>query len=257
VNIVFSAKRLFDIVIASAALVVASPFLVVAAIGIKLTSPGPVLYRARRIGWDRRLMQSDRRAKPRNMERRRQDGYYGREFTMYKFRTMHVGSNTGSSITARNDTRVFPFGAWLRASKIDEFPQLLNIIKGDMSLVGPRPEAPEIVRGHYTPEDLTTLQIPPGLTSPGSLYYYTHCETMLPGDNATDVYVRRLLPVKLALDRVYIRNAQILYDVRMIIRTVTLLAARTFGRQSFPDPPELGEAKIHTNSRTRRRDSID
>jgi lipopolysaccharide/colanic/teichoic acid biosynthesis glycosyltransferase len=244
VNIVFSAKRLFDLVIASAALVVASPFLLVAAIGIKLTSPGPVFYRARRIAWDRRLMQSDRRAKARNLDRRRQDGYHGREFTMYKFRTMHVGSNTGSSITARNDSRVFPFGAWLRATKIDELPQLLNVIKGDMALVGPRPEAPEIVRSHYTPDDLTTLQISPGLTSPGTVYYYSHCEPMLATGKVVDEYVERLLPVKLALDRIYIKHPTVLYDIRLILRTIVTIVAHTLGRRSFHDPPELAEATL-------------
>ena len=107
---------------------------------------------------------------------------------MYKFRTMRVSANA-SSITAASDSRVFPFGAFLRATKIDELPQLVNVLKGDMSLVGPRPEAPEIVRDHYTADDLTTLQVPPGLTSPGSVYYYTHGESTLADDAAVDHYV--------------------------------------------------------------------
>jgi lipopolysaccharide/colanic/teichoic acid biosynthesis glycosyltransferase len=236
-------RRLLDIVVATGALTVAAPLLFVAAIGIKLTSRGPILYRARRIARDRRRPKGS--SPGGDLPERRQEGYRGREFTMYKFRTMHVNANTRSSITARNDSRVFPFGAWLRATKIDELPQLINVIKGDMALVGPRPEAPEIVRGHYTPEDLTTLQIPPGLTSPGSLYYYTHFEKSLPSDDAVELYVQRLLPVKLALDRIYIRRATVFYDVRMILRTVTLLIARVLGKQSFQDPPELAEADVN------------
>lgn len=237
-------KRLLDIVVASCALAAATPLLLVAAIGIKLTSAGPILYRARRIARDRRRPQANSSVDCYPQERR-QIGYQGREFTMYKFRTMHVSGISGSSITARNDSRVFPFGAWLRATKIDELPQLFNVIKGDMALVGPRPEAPEIVRGHYTPEDLTTLQIPPGLTSPGSLYYYTHYEASLANDSVVEQYVKRLLPVKLALDRVYIRNATVLYDLRMILRTIAMICSRTVGSRWFPDPPELGETDLN------------
>jgi lipopolysaccharide/colanic/teichoic acid biosynthesis glycosyltransferase len=121
-------------------------------------------------------------------------------------------------------------------------PQLLNVIKGEMALVGPRPEAPEIVRHHYAKEDLHTLQVLPGLTSPGTLYYYTHCEEMLAGDAAGEIYVQSLLPIKLALDRVYIRKATLWYDVKLIVRTIAVIVARLFGAQRFPDPPELAEA---------------
>ena len=187
-------------------------------------------------------MKGDRRICSRGADRRRLDGYWGREFTMYKIRTMHV-SATGSSITARNDSRVFSFGAVLRASKIDELPQLFNIIKGDMALVGPRPEAPDIVRSHYSAEDLTTLRVKPGLTSPGSLYYYTHFEGLLAEDAAMELYLRQLLPVKLALDRVYMKRATVLYDFRTILRTMALVALRALGRKSFSAPPELAEAE--------------
>jgi Sugar transferases involved in lipopolysaccharide synthesis len=238
-------KRFMDIVVAGSALGLSTPLLLIAAIGIKLTSSGPILYRARRVGRDRRLPHKSSSI-DKYLPERRQNGYGGRQFTMYKFRTMHLGANTGSAITSRDDSRVFPFGAWLRATKIDELPQLLNVIKGDMALVGPRPEAPEIVRGHYTADDLTTLQIPPGLTSPGSLYYYTHCEGVLPDDTAVmEMYLKRFLPVKLAIDRVYMRHATVNYDVRVLLRTIALLVARLVGSQCFPDPPELAEADVN------------
>jgi lipopolysaccharide/colanic/teichoic acid biosynthesis glycosyltransferase len=235
-------KRPFDATVAFLTLIVVSPLLLIAAIGIKLTSPGPILYRAPRIGRDRRKGRSERRSQVRDCDRRRQ-GYWGREFTMFKFRTMRASRGAvGTPITARNDSRVFPFGAFLRATKIDELPQLLNVLKGDMTLVGPRPEAPEIVRAHYSKDDLTTLQVPPGVTSPGTVYYYTHCESTLAADAVVDHYVEELLPAKLALDRVYLRRASILYDLRVLLRTAAGIAARIAGSKSFPEPPELQEA---------------
>ncbi|MEP7308722.1 MAG: sugar transferase [Acidobacteriota bacterium] len=239
-------KRPLDVVVAGLALAVTSPLFVVAAIGIKLTSPGPIFYRAKRIGRDLRRSRSDSGAPVHLGERRRQDGYYGREFTMYKFRTMRVDSDASSPITAARDSRVFPFGAFLRATKIDELPQLVNVLKGDMSIVGPRPEAPEIVRGHYSADDITTLQVPPGVTSPGTVYYYTHGESTLAADSTVDHYVKRLLPVKLALDRVYIQRGRALYDIRVIFRTAAAILARIVGARRFPEPPEL--AKTDTNA---------
>jgi lipopolysaccharide/colanic/teichoic acid biosynthesis glycosyltransferase len=115
-----------------------------------------------------------------------------------------------------------------------------------MSVVGPRPEAPEIVRSHYTPDDLITLQVPPGVTSPGTVYYYTHCESILATDNVAEDYVQRLLPTKLALDRVYIKRPTVLYDIRVILRTIFAIVMRTLGRQWFSDPPELAEAGVNT-----------
>ena len=226
----FTIKRVFDISIALFVLAVASPLLVIGAVGIKLTSPGPVLYCAKRIGRDRR-------------GRQRPDPYRGREFIMYKLRTMHVGADNGMMpITAWRDSRVFPWGRLLRATKIDELPQLLNVIKGDMSLVGPRPEAPEVVRAHYRTDDVATLQVLPGVTSPGTLYYYTHCEAALASDVAMNVYVEQVLPAKLALDRVYLSNATFLYDVRILLRTLKVVVARSLGVRRFPDPPELRHA---------------
>jgi len=252
-------KRSLDATVAFLALIVLSPLLLIAAIGIKLTSPGPILYRAPRIARDRRWS-ADRRAKMRDSERRRADGYWGREFTMFKFRTMRTStSGNGTPITARNDSRVFPFGAFLRATKIDELPQLFNVLKGDMTLVGPRPEAPEIVRAHYTKDDLTTLQVPPGVTSPGTVYYYTHFESTMATDGVMDQYVDELLPAKLALDRVYLRRASIFYDLRVLLRTAAGITAKVVGSKSFPDPPELREAETshpaetnHPLSSTRR-----
>ena len=222
----------------------AAPVLVVAAVGIALSSPGPILYRARRIARDRRRMVPGGHADGHVPERRRQAGYHGREFTLYKLRTMHVHTSAvANPITGRNDARVFGFGALLRATKIDELPQLINVIRGEMALVGPRPEAPEIVRSHYRADDLETLQVLPGLTSPGSLYYYTHCEAVLRDGDATQFYAEQVLPLKLKIDRAYIGNATPLYDLRVILRTIGVIAARLLGRQQFPDPPEVAKVR--------------
>jgi len=240
-------KRLIDAGIALCALIALVPLFVVVAIGIKLTSPGPIFYRAHRIARDRRRNRSDSRSGYQSPERRQGDGYSGREFTMYKFRTMRViAGHTTAPITARNDARVFPFGSFLRATKIDELPQLFNVVKGDMALVGPRPEAPEIVRNHYRQIDLKTLQVRPGVTSPGTVYYYTHWESTLAANGVLDQYVAQVLPAKLALDRVYLERATLFYDLRIILRTVAGIIARVFGTTKwFPDPPELRE--VHVN----------
>src|SRR5438445_11425118 len=130
-------NHLFDITVSLSALLVLlllAPLLAVIVVGIRLSSKGPVFYRARRVG------------------------LHGKLFTMYKFRTMDVaGTTLASAITATHDPRVFPFGRLLRRYKIDELPQLFNILKGDMSFVGPRPEDPGIVQQYYAAPDLETL----------------------------------------------------------------------------------------------------
>jgi lipopolysaccharide/colanic/teichoic acid biosynthesis glycosyltransferase len=229
-----SAKRIFDSSIALAVLLLASPVLLIAAAGIKLTSPGPILYRARRIGRDRR-------------RQLRGGPYGGREFTMYKLRTMRVDSAGGLPITASDDDRVFPWGRLLRRTKIDELPQFVNVIKGDMSLVGPRPEAPEIVHDHYRDADVMTLRVRPGVTSPGTLYYHTHCEAQLSRDAVMSTYVGRVLPLKLALDRVYLADASLRYDMKLLARTAHVILGRLLGKRQFPDPPELPKAMADTH----------
>src|SRR5947208_4798289 len=212
-------KRPSDVALGLLGLALAAPLLAVAAIGIRLSSPGPVLYRARRVG------------------------RHGAGFTMYKLRTMHPREGAGSAITGRNDPRVFPFGAWLRRAKIDELPQLFNVLRGDMSLVGPRPEDARIVAEHFTPLHFETLVVRPGLASPGSIYNYTHGERLLTGADPERDYVEQLLPFKLALEVVYVRRASLRYDVAIIGRALATIAAVLFGRRRFPDPPEAPEAR--------------
>jgi len=210
------AKRTIDVVLALAGIIVAAPLLLAAVIGIRLTSPGSVIYRARRVGAG------------------------GRPFIMYKLRTMSVpAGSAGSRVTAAEDPRVFRFGRLLRRLKVDELPQLLNVLRGDMSLVGPRPEHPAFVAHHYTPEHSELLAVRPGLTSPGTLYEYTRAEPLPANDQTEAIYLERVLPLKLALDRHYVRNRSIGYDLALLHRTLLAVASRIAGREHFPDPPEM------------------
>ncbi len=213
-------KRLFDVTLAAFGLLVAAPLLAAAAIGIRLSSAGPVLYRALRAGRG------------------------GVPFLMYKLRTMHVEQGgRRSAITGAADPRIFPFGAWLRRTKVDELPQLVNVLRGDMSVIGPRPEDPQFVAAHYTPVHYETLEVQPGLASPGSLYSTTHGERLLRPDQAERDYVDRLLPIKLALDVVYVRRASTWYDAALTLRTVGIIAGRMAGRRTFSEPPEMATAQ--------------
>ena len=166
------AKRIFDIVASLAAIVVfLIPWLIVAII-IKIQSPGPAIYKARRVG------------------------LHGEVFTLYKFRSMRVDSGKVHATTLKGDPRIFPFGQFLRDSKLDETPQLINILKGEMSVIGPRPEdednASELYVGKYT----EILSVKPGLSSPASLYDYTHGERY-PDEES---YIREFLPQKLDVE---------------------------------------------------------
>jgi len=157
---------------------------------------------------------------------------------------MHAAQDpTASVITSARGRRVFPCGRVLRRTKVDELPQLINVLRGEMSLVGPRPEDPKIVEGHYTEEYRTTLEVRPGLASPGSIYAYTHANEEIGEEDAEAVYVHRVLPVKMALERVYVARASLWYDLRIIARTAWVIVALTLGKERFAPPPEMGIAR--------------
>ena len=214
------AKRLFDILASLAALLLLGPLILFAAAGIRLSSRGPEFYCPKR------------------------GGLRGHPFTLFKLRTMHLnhGANV-SVVTGANDSRVFAFGSVLRKLKIDELPQLWNILRGDMTIVGPRPEDLKIVAQHYDEIGMSTLAVRPGLTGVGSIYYYTHGEKMLTGPDPEQIYARDLLPVKLALEAVYLRRASITYDFGLILRTVAAIIRIASGQKEFPDPPEMSVAR--------------
>lgn len=228
-------KRCLDAAAALGALLALFPVFLFAAAGIRLSSEGPILFRAERMGKG------------------------GVPFIMYKFRTMEEGTRTekgrrkkeagaegagrketghGGRITSADDPRVFPFGGFLRKAKIDELPQLVNILKGDMAVIGPRPEDVSIVKTHYTKRQMHTLDVLPGLAGPGSLFLYTHGEALLKGSHAEQAYIERLLPVKLEMDLYYVRHASLRYDAGLILRTMAVIAARMCGVKRFGYPAE-------------------
>jgi lipopolysaccharide/colanic/teichoic acid biosynthesis glycosyltransferase len=192
-------NRAFDLPVALAGLILTSPLIAAAAIAVRLDSPGPAFYSGARAGRD------------------------GKPFRIHKLRTMRAGA-TGPSITAGDDPRITPTGRFLRRTKIDELPQLLNVVKGEMSLVGPRPEDPEYV-ALYTPEQRRLLSVRPGITGPAALAFADE-ETILSGGDGERRYVEQLMPRKLALELAYAEKATFTSDLAILLRTARVLARR-------------------------------
>lgn len=186
-------KRWFDAACALFGLIVLSPFLFLVALFVKLTSSGPAFFRQVRIG------------------------QFGRSFQIFKFRTMKHGPfGSGPLLTAEGDARITPFGKWLRKSKVDELPQLINVLLGDMSLVGPRPEVPRYV-GEYTDRQKKILLLKPGITGPSANVYE---EQLLRGHLDKEAfYLTTLLPAKLEIDIAYCESVSFTEDVKLIIQT--------------------------------------
>ena len=188
-------RRTLDFAASWAGLVVLSPLFLLLAVWIKRDSPGPVFYRATRVGKD------------------------GKLFRLYKFRSMVAGADRqGPGITASGDARVTRAGRFLRRTKLDELPQLINVMQGDMSLVGPRPEDPRYV-ALYTPEQRQVLAVRPGITSAASLTF-RHEEELLAGANWETVYRTQVLPDKLAIDLAYLAQRTLWSDLVLILRTI-------------------------------------
>jgi len=197
------AKHAFDILAALVGLVVLLPFWALIAILIKRDSPGPVFYQGTRVGKD------------------------GKLFKILKFRTMYERpeSYSGPSVTCKEDNRITPFGRWLRDSKINELPQLWNVLIGEMSLVGPRPECPELVE--TWPEDARReiLSVRPGITCPASILYHDE-EQMLAIADLMRMYVNVILPDKLRLYQLYVRNHSFASDLDLIFWTFAIFLPR-------------------------------
>jgi len=191
-------KRALDLLISTLGLLLLSPLLLLLAVWIKLDSPGPVLYRGQRVGKD------------------------GRPFFMYKFRTMVEGAERrGPAVTYRDDPRITRAGRFLRRTKLDELPQFINVAKGEMSVVGPRPEDPSYV-ALYTPEQRQVLSVKPGITGPTQLEYRDEA-SMLQGESVDEEYVTRFMPEKLKLDLEYVRSRSLMLDLKVLWRTATTL----------------------------------
>ena len=193
-------KRAFDILVSAILLLLLSPILLFFAIWIKLDSPGPVFYRQERVTT------------------------YGRIFRIFKFRTMRVDADKmGSLVTLKNDDRITRVGHVIRRYRLDELPQLLNILTGDMSLVGTRPEVAKYVAA-YTPEMKATLLLQAGVTSTASILFKDEEELIakfiLEGMEVDDIYITKVLPEKMHYNLSYLKNYSFLGDLKLMVRTV-------------------------------------
>lgn len=200
-----TSKRCMDLVLCGIALVPLAPLMAVVALWVRCTSPGPILYRARRAG------------------------YKGEAFELLKFRTMRVGSDRAGAITAAGDRRILPLGRWVRLLRLDELPQIFNILRGEMSLVGPRPEDLEIVRTCYTAEQRAALDVLPGLSGIPQVSFLFDPGDLDPGDMDPQEHYREIiLPLRLTLDLEYIRRRSVRYDLYLLARTFLCIAFKSW-----------------------------
>lgn len=197
-------KRFFDIILCLIALIVLSPVFLITTLAIKLSSPGPVFYASKRAG------------------------LHKKPFDFYKFRSMHQ-TNKDKGMFVADEDRVFKVGKIIRRLKIDELPQLINVVKGDMSIVGPRPMVATSVNELYCGKYEKITDVRPGLTSAASLYDYTVGDTYT-DDNA---YIREVLPVKLEMELYYVEHESLFYDVKLVWRTIITIVQVLFKKKNF------------------------
>lgn len=189
-------KRLFDILFSVVGILLVSPLLIVLGLLVKLTSKGPVFYTQKRIGID------------------------GMEFNLLKFRTMYVGSDKKGLLTVgAKDARITKVGLFLRKYKLDELPQLINVFNGTMSFVGPRPEVEKYVK-LYTPIQREILKVRPGITDFSSIYFRNESELLSLSADPEAFYIERIMPQKIRLNNVYIRNQSLRLDILIILKTL-------------------------------------
>jgi lipopolysaccharide/colanic/teichoic acid biosynthesis glycosyltransferase len=194
------AKRLFDVTAGVAGAILLSPVLVATALAVKFSSPGPVFYRGVRIG------------------------RHGRPFRIVKFRTMQVGSEELGTTTKLRDPRITSVGTFLRRYKLDELPQLWNVVRGEMSVVGPRPEVEEHTSA-YSAEERSILDVRPGITDYSSIRFAS-LDEVLGADNPHDVYVTRIRAEKNKLRLAYVRNQSFVEDLRIVMKTLGAIAGK-------------------------------
>lgn len=188
-------KRLFDIVASGLGLILLSPLFLVLAIWIKADSKGPVFYRQIRVG------------------------RYNRDFRIFKLRSMRAGSDTGSLITiGGRDPRITRSGYFIRKFKFDELPQLINVLVGDMSLVGPRPEVRHYVN-FWTPEQMHVLDVRPGITDPASIKFLNENELLEKAEDPEKYYIEVIMQEKIRLYLEYVEKHNFFYDLALIFKT--------------------------------------
>lgn len=196
-------KRLFDIMLSSFGLLVLSPVFVLCAVLVKLTSKGPVFFRQERLG------------------------RHGHPFQILKFRSMVPDApKLGGELTCGHDSRITPIGAFLRKAKLDELPQLINVLKGEMSFVGPRPQVRRYV-DKYPKDYSELLRVRPGITDIASLKYRHEAEILGQFADPEQAYVDIILPDKIALGKEYIRRSSLAFDLKLIFMTVLRMSETT------------------------------
>ena len=189
-------KRLFDVVVSLSMLLFLSPVFLILAVAIKLDSPGPVFFRQVRVS------------------------QYGREFRIYKFRSMVANADrVGSQVTVSGDARITRVGKIIRKCRLDEICQLINILWGDMTFVGTRPEVPKYVAA-YTPEMMATLLLPAGVTSEASILYKDEADLLDKAADVDNVYIHDILPNKMRYNLYAIRHFSVFSDIATLFRTV-------------------------------------
>jgi len=189
-------KRIFDFICSTLGLIVLSPIFIAITIKIKTGSDGPVFFKQIRVGEK------------------------NKEFEILKFRTMVVDAEKlGRQITVGDDSRITKIGGFLRKYKLDELPQLINVFKGDMSLVGPRPEVPRYVK-LYNEEQRKVLEVKPGITDLASIRYRDENDLLGKAENPDDFYINTIMPDKLALNLEYINKNNVFFDIYIILKTI-------------------------------------
>ena len=189
-------KRLFDIFFSIIGLTILFPILLIISILIKISSKGPIFFRQIRVG------------------------QFNKEFKIFKFRTMHANADKLGLLTVGNkDPRVTKIGYFLRKYKLDEFPQLINVLIGNMSFVGPRPEVRKYVN-HYSDDDMQILNLKPGITDFASIEYRNEVELIKKAQDPEKVYIEEIMPKKIKLNKIYMINYSVFTDVKIIIKTI-------------------------------------
>lgn len=188
-------KRIFDITLSLFGLIILLPFMLIIAILIKLDSKGPVFFKQIRVTKN------------------------GREFKIFKYRTMRVGSDKYSQITVGKDGRITKIGSFLRKYKLDEIPQLINVLIGDMSLVGPRPEVPKYV-ALYTEEQEEILKVRAGITDYASIEFSNENDLLASEEDPEKAYIEKVMPKKIELNKKYLSEISVLTDIKIILLTI-------------------------------------
>ena len=188
-------KRIFDITLSLFGLIILLPFMLIIAILIKFDSKGTIFFKQIRVTKD------------------------GKEFKIFKYRTMKVGSDKYSQITVGQDERITKIGSFLRKYKLDEIPQLINVLIGDMSLVGPRPEVPKYV-ALYTDEQKEILKVRAGITDYTSIEFSDENDLLASEKNPEEAYIEKIMPKKIELNKKYLSEISVLTDIKIILLTI-------------------------------------